>query len=170
MRRKNDAYYTPLALFKYILEQYSHMDKFDDPCCGPNPIAQLGYEVETNDIDPIVEADTHIDATSDFYWEILDKESMVITNPPFNVAFTIVKQAVERGHKCAFLLRLSFLEPTRERGDWLRKNPPKAIYIMPRVSFTDDGRTDSSTCAWFVWNDMAIDNQQITIVTREMLT
>lgn len=175
MRRALDKYYTPLALFQFILDEYDYYISQEpvviDPCCGPNPCKQLGKEVISNDIDTSVEADTHSDATRDNLWEWLEEHypgAWVITNPPFNVAFQIVKQAVDNGFRCAFLLRLSFLEPTSERGQWLANNPPTAIHIMPRVSFTNDGKTDSSTCAWMVWDQYSC-RQKIAIVPRSTL-
>lgn len=42
------------------------------------------------------------------------------------------------------------------------------IHIMPRVSFTGDGKTDSSTCAWMVW-DQRTGRQKIDIVPRSTL-
>jgi hypothetical protein len=51
------------------------------------------------------------------------------------------------------LLRLSFLEPTFERQDLLIDNPPDAMIVLPRYSFTGDGKSDSVTCAWMVWGE-----------------
>jgi hypothetical protein len=49
------------------------------------------------------------------------------------------------------LLRLSFLEPTDQRGDWLAENPPDMQIVLPRWSYKENGKTDSVTTAWMVW-------------------
>jgi len=54
----------------------------------------------------------------------------------------------------AMLLRLSFLEPTAKvnpRGPWLAECPPSRLIVLPRCSYTGDGRTDSVTTAWMIW-------------------
>jgi hypothetical protein len=63
------------------------------------------------------------------------------------------------------LLRLSFLEPTRERGPWLAANPPDLVIVLPRISFTGDGKTDSVTCAWMIW-DKDIKDRGIVVSPR----
>lgn len=52
----------------------------------------------------------------------------------------------------AMLLRLSYLEPTKDRGHWLNDHPPTQMIVLPRISFTGDGKTDSVTCAWMIWH------------------
>jgi hypothetical protein len=34
---------------------------------------------------------------------------------------------------------------------WLAEHPPTKLIVLPRISFTGDGKTDSVTCAWYVW-------------------
>ena len=76
----------------------------------------------------------------------------VITNPPFNLAYPmLLKSLLNVRVGVAFLLRLSFVEPTNERGDWLEKNPPTGRITLPRYSFTGDGRSDSVTAEWMIW-------------------
>lgn len=75
----------------------------------------------------------------------------IVTNPPFNEANRIVPAFVRAGHRCAFLLRLSWLEPTGDRQDFLAENPPSGLIVLPRYSFTGDGKTDSATAAWMLW-------------------
>jgi hypothetical protein len=52
------------------------------------------------------------------------------------------------------MLRLSFKEPTEHknpRGPFLETNPLTRELVMPRYSFTGDGKTDSITTAWMIW-------------------
>ena len=67
----------------------------------------------------------------------------------------------------AFLLRLSFVEPTNERGDWLEKNPPTGRITLPRYSFTGDGRSDSVTAEWMIWHKDRTVPQFNRIVSKE---
>lgn len=165
-RRKHDFYPTPGWATKVLLD---HCDELTDnygaiePCAGDGDIANIlrphyAY-VETSDIDESRKVDKICDAR---YAVCLSKET-VITNPPFNQAIEIVSNFVNQGVKAAFLLRLSFLEPTEARGKWLSDNPPRGLIILPRISFTGDGKTDSVTCAWMVWN---VDNFGVLVHPR----
>lgn len=54
----------------------------------------------------------------------------------------------------AMMLRLSFKEPTAKvnpRGPWLILNPLTRELVMPRHSFTGNGKSDSVTTAWMIW-------------------
>lgn len=75
----------------------------------------------------------------------------VVTNPPWNLASCISQHAMEHARSgVALLLRLSFLEATKER-QWLKRNPPKSLIVLPRISFNGTGQTDSVCPAWFLW-------------------
>ncbi|MBL1176930.1 MAG: hypothetical protein FWK01_17885 [Pantanalinema sp. GBBB05] len=53
------------------------------------------------------------------------------------------------------LLRISFLEPCRDRAEWMAKNADQLRYVIPvnpRPQFRADIKGgDSFTVAWFVW-------------------
>ena len=58
------------------------------------------------------------------------------------------------------LLRATFGEPCgpcprapRAGRQWLLRHPPKALLLLPRISFTGDGETDSAAAWWFLWGD-----------------
>jgi len=121
------------------------------------------FRVITFDIDPAMGPTFVADMTRDDNWAPhLPRPEFVITNPPFNCALPIVQQGVEKAKwAAAFLLRLSFLEPTFDRGGWLRDNPPTRIIVLPRISFTEDGKTDSVTCAWMIWDKRFADSREV---------
>ena len=168
-RRKNDAYYTPQFLVEKLLEMYD-LRLHDhciilEPCVGNGAIANvlmayINYhedgELITNDIDKSVDASGHQDAIEllkDLNDDYENHPDWIITNPPFNLAHQIVPLA----YNCAkqgiiMLLRLSWLEPCRNRCDFLKAHPPTKLIVCPRVSFTGDGKSDSCTCAWFIWD------------------
>lgn len=166
-RRKYDFYPTPTAATKVLIAYHGFFGKcvVFEPCHGDGAITDVlraaGATVITSDIDPARSVDLIRDARFFSFRDDLDpklellaatKAKAVVTNPPFNQAIGIVSNFVYQGVPCAFLLRLSFLEPTEDRGDWLRDNPPAGLIVIPRISFTGDGKTDSVTCAWMLWN------------------
>lgn len=156
MRRKLDAYFTPRKATEHLLSVINPSGIILECCSGTGAITQplrdKGLFVLTNDLDISYDSDWHADATDDRLWEHYAKNlDWVISNPPYSVAFPIVRHAVEAARVgVAMLLRLSFLEPTYERGEWLSLHPPRIIAI-PRISFTEDGKTDSVATAWFLW-------------------
>jgi hypothetical protein len=150
-------------LTETLLQYVPIIGRVMEPCAGEGKIAQVldsyGFHVRTvfrNDIDPRFGYDWHDDAADmdaamwggQFDW--------VVTNPPYNQAAAILETAFKHALVgVAFLLRLSFLEPTNTRKAWLQSHQCALsnllIFGSPRPSFTDDGRTDSATVAWMIW-------------------
>lgn len=145
MRRSLDRYFTPDDATIELLNRVKIEGRVFEPCAGTGQIAKFFKHCRTNDI---VGGQ---DATKPETWEPKNYD-WVITNPPFRRAYDILRRALETNARIAFLLRLSFLEPTYERSKLLSEYPPSKIIILPRISFTGDGRTDNVTCAWMLWN------------------
>lgn len=145
-----------------------------EPCVGEGdlcpPILAAGANLLTVDIDPQHSPDFVGDATDAGFWDtLIGKPDWVITNPPFKHAHQIVEHAVANAQTgVAMLLRLSYLEPTLDRADFLQVFPPKKLIVLPRFSFTRDGKTDSVTCAWMIWQHDAPDSG-VTVIPREGL-
>lgn len=173
MRRKHDQYDTEafatetlLACASDIVGQRPAGRTIIEPCAGEHRITNVlkakapWIRVFTNDLHPRMHVDAHLDATYAPCWSQFPECEWVVTNPPFKDAFTILQQA--RSHASegvAMLLRLTFLEPTEERGEWLSFNPPDQVIVLPRQSFTEDGKTDSVTCAWMIWRWQVMEGQ-----------
>jgi hypothetical protein len=122
-------------------------------------------DVWTNDIDPNVQADQYKDATDPEFWTSL-KPDWVVSNPPFLCCHPIIVGAFSAARRgVAMLLRLSYLEPCKDRAGFLSQHPPSLI-VLPRISFTEDGKCDSVTCAWMVW-DKTRQDTTVRIVTRQ---
>jgi len=68
------------------------------------------------------------------------------------------------------ILRLSWAEPTVQRGAWLERNPYSLI-TLPRHKFRKDKKgTDSVTSAWFLWDKhLALVNDTVTREERDSL-
>lgn len=146
MRRKLDFYETNEQAVRELTSRVNISGNVLEPCVGKGAIARWFPGCRTNDIDPAMPADMHEDACT-----LRLGPDWVVTNPPFSSAFKILQNFYDQGSQCAFLLRLSFLEPTFERGPWLEGHPPDGLIVLPRYSFTGDGKTDSVTCAWMLW-------------------
>jgi predicted RNA methylase len=139
-----------------------------EPCVGDGGIAKVfaayGHKVLTNDVDPELGADLTTDflkEPSETYTDELGGyPHWVITNPPFTIridgelkkASDFVKRALSIASKgVAFLVRSSFLEPCNDRKRLLKECPPSDILVLPRISFTQDGKTDSANYHWLIW-------------------
>lgn len=98
----------------------------------------------------------------------------MIVNQTGGLVHRIVRLAVEHaGVGVAMMLRLSFKEPTATgtrarrltsgilvpaspaRGPWLEAHPLTRELVMPRYSFTGNGKSDSVTTAWMIWSRVA---------------
>lgn len=163
-RRSLDNYPTPSRLTDALLREVPIYGSVLEPCAGEGLMARalqsldrpIVRQVYCNDIDPLygyAEAQDAADPKTGL-WRL--KMDWVVTNPPYAQAMPILASA----YRCAkvgvaFLLRLSFLEPTNGRREWLQAHQGELSHLLifgsPRPSFTDDGRTDSATVAWMVW-------------------
>ena len=129
-----------------------------EPCNGKGAISNIlkykGFQVTTNDLNEEYGADYSQDVTKIESWGYFPTCDYVITNPPYKEASKIIKLAYKHASEgVVALLRLSFLEPCSDRGEWLKEHPPsKVIVLNPRPRFrTDTKGSDSVTSAWFYW-------------------
>lgn len=81
-----------------------------------------------------------------------DDVSVVITNPPYRIAWEVLHKSLTefpRSH-VVLLLRLNFVASQVRHGFMTTYTPD--IYVLPnRPSFRGRGKTDSPEYAWFVW-------------------
>lgn len=172
-RRPHDQYFTPASACEVLKAHWSKWKRAGillEPCVGMGGIVDCFPDENwfTCDIDSEVQPNRVADMTHWSNWIAIDywtRHDCVITNPPFNCALGILKNAHRACTRVAMLLRLSFLEPTRERGPWLAANPPDLVIVLPRISFTGDGKTDSVTCAWMIW-DKTIEQKGVIVSPR----
>lgn len=168
-RRQLDQYFTPASATRELLKHVQLSGNVFECCVGDGGIynALDGYSVLwSNDIDTSLKADFHNDVTQNWSFGF-DKCDWVVSNPPFNVAPQILPHAYNYSRiGMAMLLRLSYLEPCLDRDQWLRSHPLTKLIVLPRISFTGNGRTDNVTCAWMIW-DKRTDEQEIIVVSRQ---
>lgn len=159
MRRANDFYPTPAWAERELDRRLPIRGVIAEPCVGDGDLVRHRTDVGwTNDIDASKPATYHRDAADPASWGFFAGFDWVITNPPFNKAMAILSLAHAHARTgVAFLLRLSFLEPTKGsrrkggRADWLAAHPPDHLLVLPRIPFKGGKGTDSVTCAWMVW-------------------
>lgn len=177
-RKKLDAYMSPTWAAEVLLRHIPLVEGATvvEPCAGDfdlvYPLLAAGANVLTADIDPAHSPDIVGDATDGAFWEAsLGRPDWTITNPPFSKAHEIVQHAFANSKVgIAMLLRLSYLEPVIDRADFLAVFPPTKLIVLPRFSFTRDGKTDSVTCAWMVWmHDESALRTSVVVVPREAI-
>ena len=110
----------------------------------------------TNDLNPKVHSDYHLDVTDDLFidkWSELSNRiavQWIVTSPPYGAnAIKCVKTALKLAtYGIAMKLRLTFLEPCLERERFLKDHPISLLIPMRRDGIK--GR-DSVCEAWFIW-------------------
>lgn len=162
MRSRKDFYETPIWQAQALRKRVTISGTVIECCSGDGSLTSQFKDchVVTNDIDREREATFYLDATLPSSWATFGvQHDWVCTNPPFNCAMDILKLAHSHANVgVALLLRLSFMEPTKERSDWLSLNPPQQQIILPRWKYDPNSKgTDSVTTAWFVWYRQSFD-------------
>jgi len=164
----SDYYVTPRGAIEDFLLQWAKADCQNllwlDPCAGGDERHPMSYPYVINNTLGVAETNIHtIDirkdslakTKGDFLSMNVEKQyDITITNPPFNIALDIIQKAFEvtkDGGYVIMLLRLNFLGSQQRKQFW-DKYKPKRIYVHHRrMSFTEDGSTDSIEYAHFVW-------------------
>lgn len=179
MRRENDFYETPVWMTRSLLDLVPEIGGQVIECCsGDQSIANIlrdegGLKVFANDIDKWRPADSHLNAADPGFWAMVAPFcDWVITNPPYEMPLCrdIVAGAVKHARVgVAMMLRISYEEPTAKvhpRGPWLAANPLSRKLVMPRHSFTGNGKSDSATTAWMIWSRIALSGPPMLSVYR----
>lgn len=155
IRNKNDVYNTPEWCYK-LLESFIDWDKVFsalEPCEGDGRITSW---IQSH-IEDTVET-FEINNGKDYFKTTLlpHSKDLLVTNPPYYLAFEFVKKGVKESWCSFWLLRLAFLSSLRRKQFFL-DNPLSALIVLSkRPSFRLTGDTDSSDYAWFVWDKMDV--------------
>lgn len=166
-RVANDFYPTMPALTQALLERVPIEGRVWSPCAGEGGVSKVlqdkGLDVECGDIDPRFEGCQFFDAADPQCWRDRDEaqedhiwaQDWTVDNIPFSKAHDILDLAHRHTRiGIAFLLRLSYLEPCKERCNWLQTWSDQLTHLItfsPRPPFRDEPGADSVTVAWFVW-------------------
>jgi hypothetical protein len=165
----SDYYVTPINKIKEFLNEIIKYepDIFNgyilDPCAGgdythpmsyPKALVSMGVSLEN-----IITVDIRKDSLADIREDYLSINcpgdfKLIITNPPFAIAKDIIIKALNDVKDNGFvimLLRLNYMGGQLREDLW-KSQMPKYIFVHNRrMSFTDDGKTDSIEYAHFVW-------------------
>lgn len=175
-RRPFDFYETPAWMTLALLRRVKVAGPVLEPAAGNGAIVRVlqkaGHQWWSNDLDQTWPTQGHADITQRDTWRCFPEWNWAVTNLPFNVADQVVPIAhafmLEDGG-LAFLLRLSWLEPTAARQDFLNQYPPKRLIVLPRHDFRGSGQTDSVTSAWMVWGHVEPGIEVVTKAERDAL-
>lgn len=162
-RQPLDFYATPAPVIDAILPHLPLGGDVLDPCAGDGAIlARLrAWGVDRSrisgiEIDPVraaqacEHADTICDDALHRNWPTV---GLILANPPFKTAhdwaYRTVMDARHHGGTVALLLRLSFLESAVRVA--FHRTHPSDVYVLPSRPKFVGRKTDSLTCAWFVF-------------------
>jgi hypothetical protein len=171
-RRPNDFYETAPWQVDALVDNLPELSgTIWCPCVGDGSLmrrlAALRPDLRfvTNDIDRTKVADFYEDAATADGWNqmlagargLSRPPDWVVENFPFNVEHRIVPYAFDAA-RCGVvaMARVSYAEPTKDRGPWLSAHPYQKRITLERHSFTGNGSTDSATTDWLVWAKVPI--------------
>lgn len=163
-----DYYKTPIRDIEIFLQQLKE-DRLDiftgnrilDPCSGGDNKSPMSYPTAIKNkfnnvvIDTIdVRPDSMATIKANYLdYQVREKPYVIITNPPFNISMKIINKALKDSKRYVImLLRLNFLE-SQKRFNFFKEYMPSYIYVHhKRMSFREDGKTDSIAYAHFIWD------------------
>lgn len=164
-RAEHDFYATPTKATKLFLRYHSLDDGMAmlEPSCGQGHISKVLQEQFPN---------SHIISTDlidrgfgetgiDFLTHDFEKVDVVITNPPFKLAYEFIEKSLTLAKKQVIMFaKIQFLE-TEKRAELFENTPLKYVYVhSKRVSPMRNGEPlnehgkpwGSAMCfCWFVW-------------------
>lgn len=165
----SDYYVTPINKIEEFLREFikHEPDAFNgyilDPCAGGDESHPMSYPIALSKlgVDPenVITVDIRKDSLAEIREDYLSIEcpgdfSVIITNPPFNMARDVIEKALGDVRDNGFvimLLRLNFFGGKLRADMWERQMPKYAFVHNKRLSFTDDGKTDSIEYMHCVW-------------------
>lgn len=164
-----DYYVTPVNRIVDFLNEFNKCDDVFrndvlilDPCAGGDDDNEMSYPVALKTLNPKLNIDTcdiREDSRSKIKGDYLklnckNKYDVIITNPPFNISLDIINKAlsdVKEGGYVIMLLRLNYFGGKVRQG-LFKKHMPKYCFVhSKRMSFTQNGKTDSIEYCHMVW-------------------
>jgi hypothetical protein len=161
-RISHDLYPTPPQVTRALTDRILLPKYICESCAGNGAITDALEETRHKVLESDITWNTEDDATTREFWDSRAEKLgetlwATVTNPPFSLASKILPLAYEYSPwGVAFLLRLSYLEPAKNRAKWLEAHADNlrcVIPLNPRPKFRRDSKgKDSVTVAWMVWD------------------
>lgn len=147
-----DSYQTPekaIRTLETFIAPYIHDgDTFLEPCRGNGNIVRVFEPYFVGEVGWF-----EITEGLDYLSRSVERRDWIITNPPFSLALEFLQKSLREADNVAYLLRLNFLGSQKRLPFW-QAHPPDALLVLSeRPCFTEDGKTDSTEYAWFIWSD-----------------
>lgn len=167
----SDYYITPINKIIIFLNEFNKYENILskpntlilDCCAGGDskhpmsyPEALIKCGVTPNNIETLdIREDSLANIKTDYLtYQCSNKFDVIITNPPFNQARQIIEKALNDVKDNGFvimLLRLNYFGGKLRKDMWEKQMPKYAFVHSRRMSFTDDGKTDSIEYMHCVW-------------------
>lgn len=170
-RRADDFYATPAWATRAILPALlPSRGRILEPAAGDGAIIDqlIAFGVPSEEIDAFEIDRGRAEASGAICADFLDQQptalyGVVVTNPPYSLAFEFAKHGVKflrPGGVLALLTRINWLA-SQKRAPWLRENTPSVHVLPKRPSFTGKG-TDATDYAWMTWRQGRITGDRIS--------
>jgi hypothetical protein len=150
-RQPRDFYGTPAEVTKALLVSEWIQGPVLEPACGDGAMAKVfeeaGHTVTASDIEPL-----GYGVKRDFFSiSQIDPETIIVTNPPFNLAEKFIEHGLSlKPKKLALVLKASYWH-AKSRLELFERTRPAVIYPLTwRPDFLDKGRPTMEVC-WTVW-------------------
>jgi hypothetical protein len=155
-----DFYPTPAWVTLALLKHEQFIGDILEPACGDGAMA----EVLKGTGCPVISSDLYDRGYGETGQDFLTRGQIfdnIVTNPPFHSAEGFVKKGIETSRrKCAFLLRLAFLEGAHRHCRIFALTPPSRLWVFSqRITFYPRGAVQrgsgTTAYAWYVWDKEA---------------
>lgn len=165
-----DYYPTPIELCRAAIDIFNpnmiYPREVLDPGAGDGVWGQAIRDKWNRTVLTGVEIQPQFKITPDYNsWHTQDYLSFnegrfdfIVGNPPYHLASEFIEQSYKRLRSdgyMMFLLRLAFLESQKRYTKFFSdvKLRPKHVFVsVRRISFTNDGKSDNTAYALFVWH------------------
>lgn len=169
-RHRSDYYVTPIEEIIKFIESFHEIEpdwawgkKILDPCAGGDKQHPMSYPealcscsvVRNNILTNDIRMDSRAEIRQDYFE--LDFKNMfdvIMTNPPFKISREIIEKALidakDNGY-VIMLLRLNYFGSKGRFDMWTSQLPKYCFVHHQRMSFTDNGNTDSIEYCHMVW-------------------
>ena len=172
-----DYYITPVKDIEHFLTEFNKAPDVNikwsdvfilDPCAGgdanndmsyPKALSNMaeGKPIRVKTID--IRLDSKAEIKADYLqFDVLNKfgelPKVIITNPPFGLSESFIHKSlddVQDGGWVIMLLRLNFFGSKQRKPFWDKFMPRYVFVHHKRMSFTQNGSTDSIEYAHFCW-------------------